>query len=487
MRLCYSGAHMAFFDIRRGSIGRRLSFPLLACCLALPLGGCGGGMKPTLVQIDPRAADSFLSLCRDYPLPAGIEYRYLGADRSSASGDLRLVFGERPQGKAEKAVSGYMPYPIKLCWEQSPEKALTRPLADIQLPECVWTENRAAAPWLKGELILGIGKKAPHALKKWFSRIPSREDPRIRWIAAVGDLMLGRGIDDILLSGKDGIEKVFGDTLEELRTADFLLGNLEGPLTARGKKADKSYSFRFKPSTAVALKDAGFDYVSLCNNHSFDFGLEGFTDTLAALRDVGLPYSGAGMDYREAFAPLRAKLGDQSLCLVAFGAFTPEMPPESILASDSRPGILMREGGLAAIGASSGKETVDIAVVHSGSEYADTPNASLRSLYHDCVYRGADIVLGSHPHVLQGIEVYKGRLIAYSLGNFVFRGMEGQSGATDTMILRIGLFDGRVVAVDPVFVTISDDGPRLAPESMGERFYSLSRALAKDSGPLRAD
>jgi poly-gamma-glutamate capsule biosynthesis protein CapA/YwtB (metallophosphatase superfamily) len=480
---------MAFTDVRRSGICPRFRRLLLACFLPIALtgSGCVHGAERALVLIDPRAADSFLSLCDDYPLPEGIDFEYLDASRSASPADLRLDFGESAKGKQEKALAEYMPYPVKFYWEQKPEKAVTRPLADIRLPECLWSEGRAAAPWLEGELILRIGKRAPRDLKKWFTRLPSQEGPRIRWIAAVGDIMLARGIDDILLSGKGGAEKVFGDTLDELRRADFLLGNLEGPLTARGEKAEKTYAFRFKPAVAGALKEAGFDYVSLCNNHSFDYGLVGFTDTVAALRGVGLPFSGAGMYYDEAYAPFRAKLGDQLLCIVAFGAFTPEMPEAAILAAGTRPGILMQKDGLYAIANGSSKKTVDIAVVHGGKEYADAPNDSVQSLYRLCVDLGADIVLGSHPHVLQGMAVYKGRLIVYSLGNFVFRGMEGQRGATDTMILRIGLSGGRVVAVDPVFVKISDNGLALAPASLGERFYSLTSKLAKDSGQLPAD
>jgi poly-gamma-glutamate synthesis protein (capsule biosynthesis protein) len=306
------------------------------------------------------------------------------------------------------------------------------------------------------------------------------------WIAAVGDIMLDRGAQDAILSGEGGAERVFGDLLPILRNADFLVGNLEGAATEGGERADKLYTFRFRPSAVPRLKDAGFDYLALSNNHSFDYGQRGFLDGLKALRGAGIGFSGAGVRVAEALEPFRASAHGQALSLVAFGAFRPEQPAASISASSSNPGMLLKEGGLRAIRASSGPGAVDIAVVHAGTEYADAPDENIRGLYRECVDDGADIVLGSHPHVLQGAEAYRGGLIAYSLGNFVFRGMEKQPNATDTMILLIGVMDGRVAAMEPVFAKIGADGPRLAPDSSGERFYGLCRALAASSGRSEA-
>jgi poly-gamma-glutamate capsule biosynthesis protein CapA/YwtB (metallophosphatase superfamily) len=452
------------------------SFGGILFAFALPFFLAGCGSSTLAVSIDPRAADSFLALCQDHPLPAGIAYRYLDASRSSSAASVRLYFGKAPKGKNERSVSAYRLYPVKYCWERKPAERRFLPLSRIELPTCIWIDGMAGQAD-DDELILSIGPDAPRALREWFDAIPTSEPASIAWIAAVGDLMMGRGIEGLFLSGPEGGRKVFGDTLPILSGADFLLGNLEGALTEGGSRAVKSYTFRFPRATAAALKETGFDYVSLSNNHSFDFGDRGFIDSLKAVKAAGLGCSGAGMNLSAAVLPFRAALKGQELSLTAFGAYRLELPRASVAASASRPGILLKEEGLAAIRASAGT-AFDIAVAHAGTEYADAPDRGIRGLYHACVDSGADLVLGSHPHVLQGIEVYRGRLIVYSLGNFVFRGMDEEANATDTMILRLGLSGGRVVAVEPVFAKIGDDGPRLAPASSGDRFYALSRALA---------
>lgn len=455
---------------------RTLYIAIIALALPLSLSGCARSPAALGIEVDPRAQDSFLALCRAYPPPPGLVPARRAAGLPARDPAARLSFGKSPRGENEKPVSDYRLYPVKRCWERSPEDKRSLPLAGIELPDCVWVEGLEGAG-LEEELVLSISPDAPSELKRWFSGIPASTAPPLAWIAAVGDLMMGRGVEGILLSGPEGGRKVFGDLLPTLRGADFLIGNLEGALTEGGRQAAKLYTFRFPPATASALEGFGFDYLSLSNNHSFDFGARGFVDSLRALRAAGLGCSGAGMDLKEASEPFRARAKGQELSITAFGAFRLELPRSSVAASASHPGILLKEEGLAAIRASAGP-AFDIAVAHAGTEYADAPGPSVRELYRDCVDSGADVVLGSHPHVLQGIEAYRGRLIAYSLGNFVFRGMEGMANATDTMVLRLGLAGGRVVAVEPLFARIGPDGPRLAPASSGDRFYALSRALA---------
>lgn len=116
---------------------------------------------------------------------------------------------------------------------------------------------------------------------------------QIAWIEAVGDIMPARGVDRALIA-RGGLERVFGDTLALLRGSGFLLGNLESSAASSGTAQDKSYTFRFLPDAVGALKQAGFSYLSLANNHTFDFGLPGFLQTLAALSTWKIMTSGAG-------------------------------------------------------------------------------------------------------------------------------------------------------------------------------------------------
>ncbi len=165
---------------------------------------------------------------------------------------------------------------------------------------------------------------ADPALDAWFDEVAeavgaASMEP-VAWIGAVGDIMPARGVD-ALLARHDGLERVFGDTLPILQGCDLLLGNLEGAATRRGAKAAKSFTFRFDPAALARLAEAGFTWLSLTNNHSFDFGPEGFLDTLDALASAGIGTSGAGRSEQEAQAALDSPAGDTPVRILSFGAY----------------------------------------------------------------------------------------------------------------------------------------------------------------------
>jgi len=125
---------------------------------------------------------------------------------------------------------------------------------------------------------------------------------KITWISFTGDIMPGRGVSR-LLSSDNGLKKVFNDTLEILQKSDIAIGNLEGAVTNKSEKLEKSFNFKFDPSVLVYLKEAGFKYLYVTNNHSFDYGEEGFIDTLLNFKKANIATSGAGADITEAIAP----------------------------------------------------------------------------------------------------------------------------------------------------------------------------------------
>ncbi|MBT3275708.1 MAG: CapA family protein, partial [Spirochaetales bacterium] len=138
-----------------------------------------------------------------------------------------------------------------------------------------------------------------------------------------------------------------------------------------------------------------------------------------------------------------------------------------------KPGILWRgDEGNAAIAKAFGPDSFDILLVHGGEEWSTSPSAEYRALYRSYIDLGADAVIGSHPHVLQGIEIYKGSLIAYSLGNFVFPGMDETEYGEDSLILGLGIEGQEVRYVDMTPVRI--DGKHLNLDDSG---YILSRVL----------
>ncbi len=325
------------------------------------------------------------------------------------------------------------------------------------------------------------------ALQKWFDTIPLPEETPKQpvWIAGVGDIMPGRGVDRILLTRSDGIEYVFGDTLSYLRSADLLMGNLETAVTYGGDLIPKSYNFRIVPEVLAPLASAGFDYFSLTNNHCFDYGMEGFLDTLEALKQHGLHTSGAGTSLEEAAIPFRTSIKGNTIQVLSLGAYPREMNGfdgrRQAGATESQAGILWAgEKAFESMQTNFRDETFDIVMVHGGKEWSSTPTDEQKDIFRKCIDAGADIVLGSHPHVLQGLEVYRNKLIAYSLGNFIFPGMEETTYGEESLILRAGIVDGAILYLDyiPVeitgdHVTIDDTGHIL------ERFLALVRSLER--------
>ena len=326
-------------------------------------------------------------------------------------------------------------------------------------------------------------------LRAWFSKLPPAPlRPAIAWIEAVGDLMPARGVDDALLR-KGGLERVFGDALGILRGGNLLIGNLESSASLGGVAEQKSYTFRFRSEAVGKLKEAGFSYLSLANNHTFDFGADGFLQTLAALSRWGVSTSGAGANLQDAGRPAVMTAGPLEVRILSFGAFPVDrtgFDGQAVeRARDSLPGILwLDEQGLQtsarafAAGIPGGAASFNIAFVHGGEEWSITPTAEQRRLYRELVRHGADLVIGAHPHVLEGMEAFDGRLIAYSLGNFLFPGMEGTPGGEDSVILRLGVYDGKVRYVQAFPVRLSGGTVSLADNREAwQELMSRTRAL----------
>lgn len=296
--------------------------------------------------------------------------------------------------------------------------------------------------------------KTLERLEKWLIRsFPKPEGDDTVFIGAVGDLMPGRGVERILKTsegGKSGLERVFGDTLSVLRISDIMIGNLEGAVTDGGAKATKSYTFKYKSDILPFLKDAGFTYLMLTNNHSFDYGQEGFTDTLGAVKKAGFATSGAGMNASEAEVFWRTAIRGQRFSVLSCGAYPVENSgfdgAKIAAATDAKPGILWESPRIAELVRKEKESGAFVIVcVHGGKEYRTLPSARQQAFYRSLADSGADVVFGSHPHVLQPIEQYGNSLIVYSLGNFLFPGMGDMPGAEKSMIVRLGVSRGRII------------------------------------------
>ena len=250
-----------------------------------------------------------------------------------------------------------------------------------------------------------------------------REAPEPVTLLFGGDVMLARSVaKQIALSGDERFPFLL--LASTTLPADIAFANAEGTISSRGKNQGSIYSFRADPSVVAGLSLAGFDVLSLANNHIWDWGGDALSDTREHLNTAGIATVGAGPDEVSANAPaiLEAKG-------VRFGflAYT-TLYPASLEAEGENPGISsfsLEKAGAAIAGL---KQEVDVVIVsmHWGEEYRTNSTQEQRDTAHALADLGADFVIGHHPHVTEEVETYhspvtdRDSVIAYSLGNLVF-------------------------------------------------------------------
>ncbi len=237
-------------------------------------------------------------------------------------------------------------------------------------------------------------------------------------IAAVGDIMLGGTAGPEMR--KYGYDYPFERTRSLLKQAQIVFGNLEGPLTEGGAtETPKKYVFRSPPDkVAPALARAGFNIVSLANNHSLDYGPQGLEDTRAALEKAGIHGVGAGRNLAEARTPVYMVKGGVTVAFLAYSLTF----PEEFWAGPDKPGTAFGHEQDVRTDVAAARQTADIVVVsfHWGQEGKTELRDYQVQLAHAAIDAGASAVLGHHPHILQAVERYQDGVILYSLGNFAF-------------------------------------------------------------------
>lgn len=280
-------------------------------------------------------------------------------------------------------------------------------------------------------------------------------------LAATGDLMLARTIGAAL--ARDPTDSPFADVTDVLRSADVTVGNLECAMGSGGTPAHKAYTFLAPPAAAASLADAGFDVLSLATNHSMDYGPQTLSQTIQLLEAAGIRHAGAGLDEASAHRPVFMSIKGLRLAFLAYVNVPIEgdgFNTQSWEAKGDQPGVAWAEPGRIAADVAAARRQADLVIVllHSGYEGVQLPNDIQRANAHAAIDAGAALVIGSHPHVLQGIEYYHGGVIAYSLGNFVFDGLMGTG---RTAILRVTLGREGVYAVEWVPVVLRAGRPQL--------------------------
>ncbi len=276
-------------------------------------------------------------------------------------------------------------------------------------------------------------------------------------LTATGDIMLARNVGTII--AKQGYDYPFRLIDGRLAAADITFGNLESPLSDEGKALyGKSVVFRGHPAMTAILAQQGFDIMSLANNHAMDYNSEALIETMNLLKENNIEPVGAGLNLTDA---RKAVIITRNGLRIGFLAYTDKyytdfLIRKSFAADDDSYGVSPLDKEMIMQDLKALESLVDVTVVslHWGREYKSTPAASDKQLAHDIIDGGAELIIGHHPHRLQGVERYKKGLIAYSLGNFVFD-QKSMLYMRQSMILDVKLAPQEVLeaSITPVLIT----------------------------------
>ena len=297
-------------------------------------------------------------------------------------------------------------------------------------------------------------------------------------LSAAGDVNFGDGVTPTLTAG--GLDYPFSGVGQALESTDLSFVNLECCISSVGSPVPgKEFTFRGPPDSAEALSAGGVKVVSLANNHTKDFGAAALEETFGHLKQEGIAYCGAGRNAAEAYSPAVLEARGKKVAFVAFTWVIPDGWP----ATATSPGCATtsdRARVAATIRDARGKADYVVASFHWGIELATSPNSEQRDLAHLAVDSGADMVLGHHPHVVQGFELYRNRLIAYSLGNFVFSPPRPESARSVMLMTLMG--PGGLVEAKVVPAVISGCRPVILNGSAADAWAGTIAAYSKALG-----
>jgi len=281
---------------------------------------------------------------------------------------------------------------------------------------------------------------------------PAVQQKRFLTIAAVGDVMMGTTFPAEKLPPHDG-QHLFREVRKSLRGADVVFGNLEGPLIDGGitdkcagrEESAVCYTFRTPTRYVAHLAEAGFNVVSTANNHILDFGLEGERSTRATLRGAFVQPAG-GKDVA------RIRVAGKRVALVGFSFSKNGSSFPSVLDINGMRRVVKKlkaENDILIVSFHAGPEGTDALHIGDGAEFHEGERrGETKRFAHEAVDAGADLLIGHGPHVVRGFELYKNKLIAYSLGNFAtYRGIntQGLSGISLILHAELDLETGNLV------------------------------------------
>lgn len=300
-------------------------------------------------------------------------------------------------------------------------------------------------------------------------------------LAAVGDIMLDRALGNIVASGN--ITYPFAAVSDWLTQPDITVGNLETALGSRGEPyPEKIYTFQAPPEAADSLAVAGFDVISLANNHAMDYGAESLLDGITLLKERGIAPIGAGQNRTEARTPHITTINGVSLAFLAYVQVSPEFggfDVEVWNATADSPGMAWARPDEVKAEVAAVAPLVDhvIVVLHSGIEYLPPPSEEQQALVDAALAGGASLILGHHAHILQGIRYDETAqtLVAYGLGNFAF----DIDGDPDTAVLHVWLSPDGILDIELLPAVIQVGGaPRPA---IGQEATAILQKVGRQS------
>jgi len=327
-------------------------------------------------------------------------------------------------------------------------------------------------------------------------------------LVAVGDIQLGRRVGQRIR--EQGWGYLFETAKPLTDSADIVFANLECPAALSGSPypgKDPDVTFRADPTALFSLKKAAFSVVSLANNHSTDYGSAALQETLEALRLLDISTCGAGTSEDEAHAPAIKTLGLWSVAILAYAENLWSVTEAQGAPSGGTAGVAVIDEDRMVRDIQKAKERADLVVLslHWGEEHQGVPTEAQRDLAHRLVREGAGLIVGHHPHVLQGVEFFQGVPILYSLGNFVFDMISPRT--YDSALARISLrfsettIEGKVhrsvkiprLELVPILIDRQTYAPRVAEGKDRERILELlgnrcavlgKRSVVTDRGTL---
>ncbi len=301
-------------------------------------------------------------------------------------------------------------------------------------------------------------------------------------LLASGDVMLGRYVAKVMR--EKGSDFPLQQIAPTLQAADIVFGNLESVISRDDvalRYPDKPYNFHADDNAAPALRKAGFTVLTLANNHAMDYGSDSLVRAKGMLEQNGIRAFGAGKDLAQARQPVIIVKNGVRFGFLGYGM----AHAKSVYAEKNRAGIapIRPEDIRQDIIALRGSADVLIVSLHWGIEYETRPGEQQRVLAHKIIDWGADLIIGHHSHVMQGVEIYKGRIIAYSLGNFVF---DQKGPGTDKSFLLACRFRGSSLSEAEIIPL--DRFRRFFPKlAEGEEKIRILADLKAISLPLNAD